>query len=53
MRHDPVSGDVVLTRKPTDWQGLIDVVTQNKEDDLLIERRQTQARRGPFEGHQE
>ena len=53
IRHDPASGDVVLSRKPTDWQGLIDVVTQNTEDDLLIERRQTQARRDPFEGYQE
>ena len=43
----------VLSRKPTDWQGLLDVVAQNKEDDLLIERRQTHARRDPFEGCQE
>jgi hypothetical protein len=48
--HDPATGDVVLSRKPTDWQGLLDVVAQNKEDDLLIERRQTHARRDPFEG---
>ena len=47
---DPATGDVVLSRKPTDWQGLLDVVAQNKEDDLLIERRQTHARRDPFEG---
>lgn len=53
IRHDPASGDVVLSRKPTDWQGLIDAVTQNKEEDFLIERRQTQARRDPFEGYQE
>jgi antitoxin VapB len=50
IRHDPATGDVVLSRKPTDWQGLLDVVAQNKEDDLLIERRQTHARRDPFEG---
>ena len=53
IRHDPATGDVVLSRKPTDWQGLLDVVAQNKEDDLLIERRQTHARRDPFEGCQE
>ena len=50
IRRDPVSGDIVLSRKPTDWQGLLDVVALNKDDDLLIERRQTHARRDPFEG---
>lgn len=53
IRHDPATGDVVLSRKPTDWQGLLDVVTQNKGEDFLIERRQNQARRDPFEGYQE
>lgn len=50
IRRDPATGDVVLSRRPTDWQGLIDVVVQNKEDDLLIERRQSHGRRDPFEG---
>jgi len=49
IRHDHVTGDVVLSRKPTDWQGLIDVVKRNAEEDLLIERRQTNTRREPFE----
>jgi len=49
IRHDHVTGDVVLSRKPTDWQGLIDVVKRNAEEDLLIERRQTNTRRDPFE----
>ena len=53
IRHDPVTGDVVLSRKPTDWQGLLDVVAQNKEGDLLVERRQTHSRRDPFEGSPE
>lgn len=60
IRHDPVTGDVVLSRKPTDWQGLLDVVALNQDDDLLIERRQTQGdqgdrrdRRDPFQGSQE
>ena len=35
-RHDPATGDVVLSRKPTDWQGLLDVVAHNKEEDILI-----------------
>jgi hypothetical protein len=42
----------VLSRKPTDWQGLIDVVKLNAEEDLLIERRQTNNRRDPFENDQ-
>ncbi len=53
IRRDAITGDVVLSRKPTDWQGLLDVVALNKDDDLLIERRQTHARRDPFEGDQE
>ncbi|MFN5100323.1 MAG: antitoxin [Burkholderiaceae bacterium] len=52
IRRDPVTGDVVLSRKPTDWQGLIDVVKLNAEEDLLIERRQTNTRRDPFENDQ-
>ncbi len=52
IRHDPVTGDVVLSRKPTDWQGLIDVVKLNAEEDLLIERRQANTRRDPFENDQ-
>lgn len=53
IRRDALTGDVVLSRKPTDWQGLLDVVAQNKDEDLLLERRQTQARRDPFEDWQE
>ena len=52
IRWDPATGDVVLSRKPTDWQGLLDVVTLNKDEDLLIERRQNSARRDPFEGYE-
>jgi hypothetical protein len=41
---------VVLSRKPQDWQGLLEAVALNKDEDLLIERRQKQSRRDPFEG---
>ncbi len=50
VRRDPATGDVVLSRKPTDWQGLLDAVAQNKDDDFLLERKQTRDRRDPFEG---
>ncbi len=49
IRHDPLTGNVVLSRKPTDWQGLLDAVSANKDDEVL-ERRQTHSRRDPFEG---
>ncbi|RFO95136.1 AbrB/MazE/SpoVT family DNA-binding domain-containing protein [Rhodoferax lacus] len=50
IRRDPATGDVVLSRKPSDWQGLLDAVALNKDDDMLIPRRQTRSRRDPFEG---
>ena len=55
IRRDPGTGDVVLSKKPADWQGLLDAVALNAQDDLLIERRKTsgQKRRDPFEGWQE
>lgn len=53
VRRDPLTGDVVLSRKPSDWQGLLDAVALNQDDDLLLERRQTSARRDPFEGLEE
>ena len=43
IRHDPTTGDVVLSRKPGDWQGLLDAVALDASEDLLIERRQTSA----------
>ena len=49
IRHDPATGDVVLSRKPSDWQGLLDAVAVNASEDLLIERRQNSARRDPFD----
>ena len=50
IRHDPITGDVILSRKPTDWQGLIDAVTENKYFDLALERRRNHSRRDPIEG---
>ena len=52
IRHDPATGDVVLSRKPNDWQGLLEAVALNASEDLLIERRQTIARRDPCDGVQ-
>jgi antitoxin VapB len=48
IRHDPATGDVVLSRKPSNWQGLMDAVALNAGEDLGFERHQRQARRDPF-----
>ena len=55
IQHDPITGDVVLSKKPSDWQGLFDAVALNTQDDLLIERRQSpdMPRGDPIEGWQE
>ena len=55
IRRDPGTGDVVLSKRPSDWQGLLDAVALNAQDDLLIERRKTsgQKRRDPFKDWQE
>ena len=53
IRRDAVSGDVVLSRRPTDWQGLLDAVALNKDEDFAIERKPAEPRRDPFEGWQE
>ena len=53
VRRDPLTGDVVLSRKPADWQGLLDAVALNQDEYLLLQRRQTRARRDPFEGLEE
>jgi antitoxin VapB len=53
IRRDAASGDVVLSRRPTDWQGLLDAVALNKDEDFLIERKPAALRRDPFEGWKE
>ncbi len=53
IRRDPASGDVVLSRRPCDWQGLLDAVAKNKDDDFLIERKPSKPRRDPFKGWKE
>lgn len=50
VRRDPQTGDVVLSRKPADWQGLLNAVALNHDEELLPQRRQSHTRRDPFEG---
>jgi antitoxin VapB len=47
IHQDSFSGDVVLSLKPTDWQGLLDAVSSNKQDDFVIERRQNNVLQQP------
>jgi antitoxin VapB len=62
IRRNPVSGDVILSNKPSEWQGLLDAVQQNQGEELLVTRPNNdpsnrsssrlpaQPRRDPFEG---
>jgi antitoxin VapB len=62
IRRNPVSGDVILSNKPSEWQGLLDAVQQNQGEELLVTRPNNHAknhqsprvpaqpRRDPFEG---
>ena len=53
IRQDPVTGDVILSRKPSDWQGFFSAleVTEVPEDFLVpAEREQGQQERDPLEG---
>ena len=48
IRRDPVTGDVVLSRRPNNWDDLIDLVRKNAGQDLSIPRRQIRELRDPF-----
>lgn len=54
IRRSPVTGDVILSKKPNEWQGLLDAVLRNQSDELLVTRTpsgpRTVQRRDPFEG---
>lgn len=54
ISRSPISGDVILSKKPNEWQGLLDAVLQNQSDELLVtrtaSRQRTAQRRDPFEG---
>jgi antitoxin VapB len=54
IRRDPVTGDVVLSRRPDSWEGFLSLCdsTQVPHDFLdESERHQAPAERDPFEGH--
>jgi antitoxin VapB len=56
IRRDDETGDVILSRRPENWDGFLDALERGRAtDDFLSpeERRQTAQNRDPFEGHEE
>ena len=52
IRQDPVSGDVILSKKPADWDGFLQLLpTLAVDDDFLSreERQQGSLVRDPFD----
>ena len=51
IRQDPASGDVILSKKPVDWDGFLQLLqTLSVDDDFLSdkERQQAPSDRDPF-----
>jgi len=51
IRKDPVSGDVILSRKPEGWDGLLDLLPFVEVDDDFLsanERQQERTTRDSF-----
>lgn len=44
IRRDALTGDVVLSRKPSDWQGFLEAAVQSEDVDIVPRTRQRQGR---------
>ena len=56
VRRDPATGDVILSRKPDSWEGLIKLYGEEQAPDDFMgaaDRNQTAQDRDPFEGWRE
>jgi antitoxin VapB len=56
VRRDPRTGDVILSRKPDSWDGLLELFGQDQVADDFMEsadRSQPSQRRDPFAGWNE
>lgn len=56
IRRDPISGDVILSRRPPDWEGFFAVLAETSAPvDFLAERERDQDvnERDPFGGWRE
>jgi antitoxin VapB len=50
IHRDPVNGDIILSRKPPNWDGFLEVLkTTTIPPDFLADRDQTVTLRDPFE----
>lgn len=50
IRRDEKTGDVILSKRPSDWQGFLEAVAQLEGEALEIVRDERPAERDPFEG---
>lgn len=56
IRKDATTGDVILSNRPTNWDGFLEALTEvDVPDDFLSakERKQAAQNRDPFKGHRE
>lgn len=54
IRQDEITGDVILSKKPSDWGSFFTAAAHLKtSDELTIERDTTVHLRDPFEGWEE
>jgi antitoxin VapB len=53
IRRDTSTGDVILSKKPENWHGLLTAVAQNADDATLLERPPSGVRRDPLAGWKE
>ena len=56
IRQDPETGDVILSRKPSTWDGFFTAIKESKVPANFLdkkERKQSAQNRDPFEGWHE
>ena len=56
VRRDPRTGDVILSRKPDSWDGLIELYSKDQEPDDFMsaaDRNQSSQDRDPFKDWRE
>ncbi len=56
VRRDSKTGDVILSRKPDSWDGLIELYSKDQEPDDFMsaaDRNQSSQDRDPFKGWRE
>lgn len=49
IRRDEATGDVILSKRPNDWQGFIQAASALTADECELVRDRTQQERNPFD----